>query len=170
MVIAGMGQYAHGNEPIQHGIYLFDFAGEPWKAQKYVHETMDLLYTAEPDGLCGDEDTGQTSAWFVFSAIGFYPVCPGAGQYVLGSPLFNKITLHLENGNTFLINAKNNSNENIYINKAKLNGKNYTRNFIKHIDIMNGGSMDFDMSPAPNFNRGINTEDFPYSFSNELKR
>jgi predicted alpha-1,2-mannosidase len=170
MVIAGMGQYAHGNEPIQHGIYLFDFAGEPWKAQKYVHETMDLLYTAEPDGLCGDEDTGQTSAWFVFSAIGFYPVCPGAGQYVLGSPLFNKITLHLENGNTFLINAKNNSNENIYINKAKLNGKNYTRNFIKHIDIMNGGSMDFDMSPAPNFNRGINAEDFPYSFSNELKR
>jgi predicted alpha-1,2-mannosidase len=170
MVIAGMGQYAHGNEPIQHAIYLYDYAGEPWKAQKHVRETMDLLYTAEPDGLCGDEDTGQTSAWFVFSAMGFYSVCPGAGQYAIGSPLFNKITLHLENGNNFRINAKNNSKENIYIENAKLNGSGYTKNYITHADLMNGGLLDFEMGNVPDYNKGINSEDFPYSFSKEQKK
>jgi len=169
MVIAGTGQYAHGNEPIQHAIYLYDYAGQPWKAQKHVRETMNLLYTAEPDGLCGDEDTGQTSAWYVFSAMGFYPVCPGAGQYAIGSPLFNKIKLHLENGNTFVISAKNNSEKNIYIKSAKLNGNSYSRNYITHADIINGGIMDFDMNNVPNFTKGINTADLPYSFSNEIK-
>jgi predicted alpha-1,2-mannosidase len=169
MIIAGMGQYAHGNEPIQHGIYLYDYAGEPWKAQQHVREVMDVLYTAAPDGLCGDEDTGQTSAWYVFSALGFYPVCPGAGQYVIGSPLFNKVTLHLENGNTFRINAKDNSTENVFIKNAKLNDADYTKNFITHTDIMNGGTINFEMDSSPNFNKGINSEDFPYSFSNEIK-
>jgi predicted alpha-1,2-mannosidase len=169
MIIAGMGQYAHGNEPIQHGIYLYDYAGEPWEAQKKVRETMDILYTAAPDGLCGDEDTGQTSAWYVFSALGFYPVCPGAGQYAIGSPLFNKVTLHLENGNTFRINAKDNSKENVFIKNANLNGADYTKNFITHTDIMNGGTINFEMDSSPNFNKGINSEDFPYSFSNEIK-
>jgi predicted alpha-1,2-mannosidase len=170
MVIAGMGQYAHGNQPIQHGIYLYNYAGQPWKAQKYARETMDLLYTPNPDGLCGDEDNGQTSAWYVFSAMGFYSVCPGVGEYVFGSPLFKKITLHLENGHTFVVNAKDNSHDNIYIKNATFNGKNYTKNFILHKDIMNGGKLDFDMSSQPNFKRGIDKTDFPYSYSNELKK
>jgi predicted alpha-1,2-mannosidase len=169
MAIAGMGQYAHGNQPIQHGIYLYDYAGQPWKAQKYVRETMDLLYTPYPDGLCGDEDNGQTSAWYVFSAAGFYSVCPGVGEYALGSPLFSKITLHLENGKDFVINGKNNSKKNVYIKSAKLNGKYYTKNFITHENIIKGGVLDFEMSDTPNMKKGINEADFPYSYSNELK-
>lgn len=169
MLIAGMGQYAHGNQPIQHAIYLYNYAGEPWKSQKWVRETMDILYTPNPDGLCGDEDNGQTSAWYVMSAAGFYPVCPGTDQYVLGSPLFNKITFHLENGKTFVVNGKNNSAENVYIKNAALNGKNYTKNFIRQDDIMNGGTLNFEMSDMPNYKRGINPADFPYSFSNQKK-
>jgi len=170
MLIAGMGQYAHGNQPIQHGIYLYNYAGQPWKAQKYARETMDLLYTPFPDGLCGDEDNGQTSAWYVMSAAGFYSVCPGAGQYVFGSPLFEKITMHFENGKTFVVNGKNNSKENVYVKTAKLNGKNYSKNYITHEELMKGGALDFEMSNTPNIKRGINLEDFPYSFSNELKK
>ncbi|MDP4174665.1 MAG: GH92 family glycosyl hydrolase [Bacteroidota bacterium] len=169
MLISGMGQYAHGNEPIQHAVYLYSYAGQPWKTQKYVREIMDLLYNPNPDGLCGDEDNGQTSAWYVFSALGFYPVCPGSSQYVLGSPLFNGVKLHLENGKTFVINGKDNSKDNIYIASAYLNGKNYTKNFISHEDIMKGGILDFQMSTDPNLKRGINElEDFPFSFSNEF--
>jgi predicted alpha-1,2-mannosidase len=170
MVIAGMGQYAHGNQPVQHAIYLYDYAGEPWKAQKHVREVMDLLYTPDPDGLCGDEDNGQTSAWYVFSAMGFYPVCPGTGQYAFGSPLFARIALHLENGVTFVINSKNNSRENVYISAAMLNGKNHSKNYISHDEIMHGGLLDFTMAPDPNMNRGIDSEDYPYSFSNEQGR
>lgn len=170
MVIAGMGQYAHGNQPIQHAIYLYNYAGEPWKAQKYVRETMDLMYTPNPDGLCGDEDNGQTSAWYVFSATGFYPVCPGTDQYVLGAPLFEKVTLNLENGNKFTVVGKNNSRQNFYIDKATLNGKNHTKNYITHDDILNGGKLIFDMNNKPNYKRGINKEDFPYSFTNEFKK
>lgn len=170
MVIAGMGQYAHGNEPIQHGIYLYNYAGEPWKAQQHVRETMDLLYTPYPDGLCGDEDNGQTSAWYVFSAIGFYSVCPGAGQYVIGSPLFNKVTLHLENGKTFVVNGINNSHKNVYIKRASLNGIPYSKNYISHQDIMNGGILNFEMSSKPNTVRGVNPADFPYSYSDELNK
>lgn len=169
MVIAGMGQYAHGNEPIQHAIYLYNYAGEPWKAQKLIRETMNILYTPNPDGLCGDEDNGQTSAWYVLSAMGFYSVCPGTGQYVLGSPLFKKVTLHLENGNTFIIRAKYNSSENIYIQNATLNGVNYTKNYITHKEIIDGGIINFDMTDKPNFTRGTSSEDFPYSFSNNKK-
>lgn len=170
MVIAGMGQYAHGNQPIQHAIYLYNYAGEPWKAQKYVRQTLDLMYTPYPDGLCGDEDNGQTSAWYVFSAAGFYPVSPGTDQYVLGSPLFEKITLNLENGKTFEIVGKNNSHENFYINNTTLNGRHFTKNYITQSDIMNGGKLVFEMSNQPNLKKGINKEDFPYSFSNELKK
>ncbi len=170
MVIAAMGQYAHGNQPIQHGIYLYNYAGEPWKAQKYARQTMDLMYTPLPDGLCGDEDNGQTSAWYVFSAIGFYSVCPGAGQYVFGSPLFDKVTLHLENGKTFTVNAKNNSLENVYIKSGRINGKSYSKNFIYHVDVLKGGVLDFEMGKTPNTERGINKEDFPYSYSNEIKK
>ncbi len=165
MVIAGMGQYAHGNQPIQHAIYLYNYAGQPWKAQKHVREVMDILYTPFPDGLCGDEDNGQTSAWFVFSAMGFYPVCPGSGEYVLGSPLFNKITLYLENGKTFTVQADQNSKKNVYIREAFLNGRKYTKNLISHEDIMKGGVLKLEMDSIPNFKRGIQKEDFPYSFS-----
>jgi predicted alpha-1,2-mannosidase len=170
MVIAGQGQFAQGNEPVHHALYLYDYAGSPWKAQQHLRETMDLLYTPYPDGLCGDEDNGQMSAWYVFSAMGFYPVAPGTGQYALGSPLFKKITLTLENGKKFVIDAKGNSHENIYINSAQLNGKTYDKNFITHKEIMDGGVLHFDMSKTPNKTRGIAEEDFPYSFSSELKK
>jgi putative alpha-1,2-mannosidase len=131
---------------------------------------MDFMYTPNPDGLCGDEDNGQTSAWYVFSATGFYPVCPGTDQYVLGAPLFEKVTLNLENGNKFIVNGKNNSKENFYIDKATLNGQNYTKNYITHDDILKGGKLLFDMSNKPNYKRGINEKDFPYSFTNEFKK
>jgi len=169
MAVAGMGQYAHGNQPIQHGIYLYDWAGEPWKAQKWVREVMNKLYTPNADGLCGDEDNGQTSVWYVFSAMGMYSVCPGSGQYALGAPLFKKVTLKLENGKTFVINAPLNSVSNIYIQKATLNGKEYTKNYLTHEDILKGGSFNLQMSAEPNKSRGINKNDFPYSLSNELK-
>ncbi|MDX2445450.1 MAG: GH92 family glycosyl hydrolase [Bacteroidales bacterium] len=169
MLIVNMGQYAHGNQPIQHMPYLYNYAGEPWKSQYHVRNIMDKLYTPNPDGLCGDEDNGQTSAWYVFSAMGMYPVAPGTNQYVLGSPIFKKVTLQLENGNSFTINAANNASENIYIKKASLNKKKYTKNYLNHADIMKGGNITFDMSKTPNKNRGIQAEDFPYSMSNSMK-
>lgn len=169
MLIVNMGQYAHGNQPIQHMPYLYNYAAEPWKSQYHVRNIMDKLYTPNPDGLCGDEDNGQTSAWYVFSAMGMYPVAPGTSQYVLGSPIFKKVTLQLENGNSFTINAANNTSEKIYIEKASLNRKKYTKNYLNHADIMNGGNITFDMSKTPNKNRGIQAEDFPYSMSNNLK-
>jgi predicted alpha-1,2-mannosidase len=170
MLVGGMGQYAHGNQPIQHAVYLYNYSGAPWKSQQHVREIIDVLYTPAPDGYCGDEDNGQTSAWYVFSALGFYPVCPGSGEYVFGSPLFTKATLTLENGNQFVIEAKNNSKENIYINKAGLNGSEYTKTYIRHSDIMNGGKLVFEMSAVPNKERGLKQDDLPYSYSNELKK
>ncbi len=167
MQIAGMGNYAHGNQPIQHMIYLYNYAGEPWKAQKHVREVLTKLYNPQADGYCGDEDNGQTSAWYVFSSMGFYPVCPGANQYVFGAPLFNKITIALENGNTFVINAANNSKENFYVDDVKLNGEEWNKNFISHETLQNGGELDFTMSATPNKNRGTGKESFPYSMTNE---
>nr|WP_223255485.1 GH92 family glycosyl hydrolase [Flavobacterium sp. LM4] len=167
MQIANMGQYAHGNQPIQHMIYLYNYAGEPWKAQYWVRETMNRMYHATPDGYCGDEDNGQTSAWYVFSSLGFYPVTPASDQYVIGAPLFKKVTIQLENGKTITINAGSNSNENRYIKGMKLNGKAYSKNWLSHSELMKGGTLDFDMSATPNNKRGINKEDFPYSLSNE---
>lgn len=169
MQIMNMGQYAHGNQPIQHMIYLYNYAGEPWKAQYWVREVMDKLYNPNPDGYCGDEDNGQTSAWYVFSALGFYPVCPGTDQYVIGSPLFERMTIHLENGNKVEINAPGNSHGSRYISEIKLNGKEYTKNFFTHGDLMNGAKIDITMSDTPNESRGVNDSDFPYSFSNENK-
>jgi predicted alpha-1,2-mannosidase len=169
MQVMNMGQYAHGNQPIQHMIYLYNYAGEPWKAQYWTREVMDKLYSYHPDGYCGDEDNGQTSAWYVFSALGFYPVCPGSGEYVAGSPLFNRMTIHLENGNTVEINVPGNSKENRYVSDVKVNGKKYTKNFFTHDQLMKGAKIDFTMSPVPNKTRGIKDTDFPYSFSNEKK-
>ena len=165
MQIANMGQYAHGNQPIQHMIYLYNYAGEPWKTQYWVREVMNRMYKPTPDGYCGDEDNGQTSAWYVFSALGFYPVCPATNEYVLGTPLFKKVTLNLENGNQFVITAPNNNLQNIYIQKVDLNGKEHLKNWISHETILNGGTFNFKMSDAPNKKRGTTESSFPFSLS-----
>lgn len=167
MQIANMGQYAHGNQPIQHMIYLYNYGGAPWKTQYWVRETMDRMYAATPDGYCGDEDNGQTSAWYVFSSMGFYPVTPAVNEYVLGAPLFKKVTLTLENGKTLVINAPKNSDENRYVNALKVNGKPYSKLWLNHTELQKGAVLDFDMSATPNKKRGTNEADFPYSFSTE---
>ncbi len=169
MQVMNMGQYAHGNQPIQHMIYLYNYSGQPWKAQYWLREVMDKLYSAHPDGYCGDEDNGQTSAWYVFSALGFYPVCPGSGQYVLGTPYFDEVKLHLENGRTLEIDADDNSSANKYIQAMTLNGKPYGKNYITHDDLMAGGKIEFEMGAQPNKSRGVTADSFPYSFSNEHK-
>ena len=166
MQIMNMGQYAHGNQPIQHMIYLYNYAGEPWKAQYRVREVMDKLYLPTPDGYCGDEDNGQTSAWYVFSALGFYPVCPGSDQYVIGSPLFEKMTLHLENGKKVEINAPGNNSKSRYISDMRINGKSSSKNYFTHTELMKGAKIDFTMSDTPNKNRGTKKTDYPYSFTN----
>lgn len=167
MEMAGMGQYAHGNQPIQHMIYLYDYAGAPWKTQKWVRTVMDKLYNATENGYPGDEDQGQTSSWYVLSALGFYSVCPGTDEYALGSPVFKKATITLENGEQFVIEAENNSKENVYIQSATLNGKSYTHNFIRCEDIVNGGAIKFEMNGQPNQTRGTKKADFPFSLSGE---
>ena len=165
MTVMNMGNYAHGNQPIQHMIYLYNYAGQPWKAQYWLRQVMDRMYTPGPDGYCGDEDNGQTSAWYVFSALGFYPVCPGTDEYVIGAPLFKKATLHFENGNNLVIDAQNNSKENLYIESLRVNGQESTRNYLKHADLLQGGTIEFKMGSQPNLNKGINDDDAPYSFS-----
>ena len=169
MQIANMGQYAHGNQPIQHMIYLYNYAGEPWKAQYWVREAMNRLYNAAPDGYCGDEDNGQTSAWYIFSAMGFYPVCPATDQYVIGAPLFKKIILRLENGKTVTIDAPLNSAANRYISNTSFNGKPYSKNWFSHAELVKGAVINFSMSAVPNKSKGINPADFPYSLSTEQK-
>ena len=167
MQVMNMGNYAHGNQPIQHMIYLYNYAGEPWKAQYWLRQVMDRMYTPNPDGYCGDEDNGQTSAWYVFSSLGFYPVCPGTSQYIIGAPLFKKATLHFENGKTLEINAPQNSAENIYIESMKLNGQTYTKNYLDYSDLMKGGVWDVEMGDTPNKTRGTQASDLPYSFSTQ---
>ncbi|MDQ2753659.1 MAG: GH92 family glycosyl hydrolase, partial [Bacteroidota bacterium] len=162
MQIANMGQYAHGNQPIQHFLYLYNYAGEPWKTQYWVRETMNRMYKATPDGYCGDEDNGQTSAWYVFSALGFYPVCPATDQYVLGAPLFTKATLTLDNGKKFIITAKDNTDNNRYVQSASLNGKVYTHNWISQPDIQNGGTFSLIMGDKLNKTKGTEAKDYPY--------
>ena len=165
MQIMDMGNYAHGNQPVQHMIYLYGYSGEPWKTQYWIRQTMQRMYNANPDGYCGDEDNGQTSAWYVFSAMGFYPVCPGAGEYVLGAPYFDEMTLHLENGRTVSIKANGNTDDNCYVNSLTLNGKPYSKNYIKRSDLMQGAQFVYNMSAKPNYSRGTAESDAPYSFS-----
>ena len=167
MQVMNMGNYAHGNQPAQHMIYLYDYAGEPWKAQHWVRETMDKLYSATPDGYCGDEDNGQTSAWYVLSALGFYTVAPGTNQYIIGTPLFRKAVLHFENGNDLTIDAPDNGPDNYYIDAMTFRGKPYTKNYFDHFDLIKGGSVKVEMSDKPNYKRGTAQEDLPYSFSRE---
>lgn len=165
MLVADMGQYAHGNQPIQHAIYLYNWLDQPWKSQSRVREVMNKLYSSAPDGLCGDEDNGQTSAWYVFSAMGFYPVTPGTGQYALGSPLFKNVKLHLQNGNIFEVQAPANSSENIFINGIQRNSKKYSENYITYEDILSGTKFYFQMSKTANKKRGIGKNARPYSLS-----
>ena len=170
MQVMNMGQYAHGNQPIQHMIYLYNYSGQPWKTQYWIREVMDKLYSADADGYCGDEDNGQTSAWYVFSALGFYPVCPGTDQYIVGTPYFDEVKLHLENGKTLEIDADNNSTANRYIQRATLNGQPHTKNYFTHADLMNGGKIEFEMGAKPNTQRGTTDECFPYSFSKDTQK
>jgi predicted alpha-1,2-mannosidase len=173
MQIVNMGNYAHGNQPIQHMIYLYNYANQSYKSQEKVRAVLTKLYSATPDGYCGDEDNGQTSAWYVFSALGFYPVTPGVDEYVIGSPLFKKATLHLENGNTFEITSKNNSSTNVYIQDAQLNGKEYQNTYLKFDALQNGGSLNFSMGNIPNKDWGTAAENKPYSLStskNKIKK
>ncbi|WP_460501789.1 GH92 family glycosyl hydrolase [Hymenobacter agri] len=165
MQIADMGQYAHGNQPIQHMPYLYAYAGQPWKTQYWVREVMNRLYRPTPDGYCGDEDNGQTSAWYVFSALGFYPVCPASDQYVLGAPLFPKATLHLPNGKTVTLSAPQNSAANRYVGALRLNGQPYGHNWLSHAALTQGATLDFEMVPAPNTARGTAPADMPFSVS-----
>ena len=167
MTVMNTGNYAHGNQPAQHMIYLYNYAGQPWKAQYWVREVMNRFYSATPDGYCGDEDNGQTSAWYVFSALGFYPVCPGTDQYVMGAPLFKRAVIHLENGNDFVIEAPDNNGENIYIKSATLNGEKTDKNYLTHSDILAGGKLSIKMNDKPNTKRGTKAEDRPYSFSTQ---
>jgi len=165
MQVANMGQYAHGNQPIQHMLYLYNYAGAPWKSQYWIRETLNRMYKPTPDGYCGDEDNGQTSAWYVFSALGFYPVTPAVGQYVVGAPLFQHATVHLENGKQVRINAPGNSATARYIRAAKLNGRPLQRNWLGHDELLRGATFDVEMSAQPNQQRGIAPADAPYSFS-----
>ena len=165
MVALNMGQYAHGNQPVQHAIYLYNYVGQPWKAQYHTRNVLNKLYNSGPQGYCGDEDNGQTSAWYVFTALGFYPVCPGASEYVLGSPLFNKATLSLPGGKQFVIHAENASEDNCYIRSATLNGKNFSHNFLKHEELMQGGELKLIMDCVPDKERGVKPEDAPYSYN-----
>ena len=165
MVIANMGQYAHGNQPIQHMVYLYNYSGQPWKAQMHARNVMAKLYNATENGYPGDEDQGQTSSWYVLSALGFYSVCPGTDQYVMGSPVFEKATITMEDGKKFIIEANNNSKTNVYIQSATLNGKPFTRNYLTHSDIVNGGILKLEMGNQPALDRGIAENDKPFSLS-----
>ena len=168
MTVMNMGNYAHGNQPIQHMIYLYNYAGQPWKAQYWVREVMNRMYTPGPDAYCGDEDNGQTSAWYVFSALGFYPVCPGSDQYIWGAPLFKKAIIHQENGMDVVIEAPDNDEKNRYIDSVKVDGVEYTRNYLSHDALLNGVHIHVKMCEEPNLVRGTVEEDFPYSFTREL--
>ena len=164
--ISGLiGQYAHGNEPSHHMAYLYNFTPEPWKTQKWARDIMDNMYTNAPDGLSGNEDCGQMSAWYVLSAMGIYEVCPGSNEFEIGTPLFDKVTIEVNNGKEFVINAKDVSSKNIYVQSVALNGKNYTKDYLNYSDIMNGGSVDFVMGSEPNKKWAVAKEDQPYSFS-----
>lgn len=162
MQVMNMGNYAHGNQPIQHAIYLYGYSGQPWKTQYWIRQVMDKLYTPAPDGYCGDEDNGQTSAWYVFSAMGFYPVCPGSGQYVLGTPYFKSMKLHLENGKEVDIQSEG---KGCYVDEMLLNGKSYQHNYLDMRSLMQGTQITYRLSEQPNLQRGTHKDDVPYSFS-----
>ena len=165
MELAGMGQYAHGNQPIQHMPYLYSYAGQPWKTQYWVRQIVQRLYNPTEKGFPGDEDQGGMSSWYVLSALGIYAVCPGTDEYVIGSPLFQKATITLENGNKFVIEAKGNAPENYYIQSGMLNGRVLDKNYIHYSDIVDGGTLTFEMGPKPNLQRNTSKYAAPFSLS-----
>ena len=144
-----VGQYAHGNEPSHHVAYLYTCAGEPWKTQKYVAHIMNNLYNDTSSGYAGNDDCGEMSAWYIFGALGFYPVNPASGEYIIGTPMLEEATIHLPDRKTFAIKAPRKKGNEIYIRSIKLNGKKYTKNYITHQDILNGGTLEFVMSATP---------------------
>ena len=156
-----IGQYNHGNQPGFHIAYLYNYAGKPWKTQRRVREIMKIWYNDGPLGICGDEDEGELSSWYVFSAMGFYPVCPGSPVYDIGSPLFEKATINLGNGKTFVIESKDVSAKNKYIQSASLNGKPLNSPWFTHADLANGGQLVFQMGPRPNEQWGNHPKEFP---------
>ncbi|MDX9696050.1 MAG: GH92 family glycosyl hydrolase, partial [Bacteroidales bacterium] len=162
-----IGQYAHGNEPSHHMAYLYNYVNEPWKTQEMVQKIMKEMYSPNPDGLIGNEDCGQMSAWYVLSAMGFYPVTPASDIYIIGSPVLSEVSISLENGKNFVIKAKNLSDKNIYIQSAELNGESFTKSYIKHETIMNGGELVFFMDDKPNKDWGSGEYDVPVSAINE---
>ena len=166
MELAGMGQYAHGNQPIQHMPYLYSYAGQPWKTQYWVRQIMEHLYNSTPDGFPGDEDQGGMSSWYVLSALGLYAVTPGTDQYVLGSPIFRKATITMEDGKQFVIEAKDNSKDNVYVDSRQLNGQPLSRNYITYGELTNGGTLHLQMSAQPNKQLGTAKSAAPYSLSN----
>jgi putative alpha-1,2-mannosidase len=162
-----IGEYWHGNEPGHHLPYLYDYVGEPWKTQFLTHKILTELYRNEKDGLAGNEDCGQMSAWYILSSLGFYPVAPGQKIYAIGSPLFRKATIHLENGKTIRIEAKNSSPSNYYIQSARLNGRDYPNSFLQHDELMRGAVLNFSMGPSPNKKWATLPENRPYSENGE---
>ena len=160
-----IGGYVHGNEPSHHIPYLFQWTSEPWRGEFWLREIMERMYRPRRDGLGGNDDCGQMSAWYVFSAMGFYPVCPGSGEFVLGAPFLPEMTLRLDNGNTFTVKAPKVSSKNRYVRSVKLNGKPYTKRFITRSDITDGGTLEFDMAPRPRRNARLNAADLPYSLT-----
>jgi predicted alpha-1,2-mannosidase len=157
--------YNHSNEPVHHAAYLFTYAGKPWLSQKWARIVMDHAYGAGVKGLCGNEDVGQMSAWYILSAIGFHPVSPVDGIYVIGSPLFDQVTLRLDPkyhpGKTFTVRTRNNSAQNIYVQSATLNGKPLTRAWLRHAEVINGGTLELVMGPQPNEQWGSAPQDLP---------
>jgi predicted alpha-1,2-mannosidase len=168
MQVMNMGNYAHGNQPIQHMIYLYNFAGQPWKTQKWIRKVLTRLYTPNPDGYCGDEDNGQTSAWYVFSSLGFYPVCPGTDQYVIGSPLFEHAEISLPGGKSLTIRSPGAENRQ-YISKTVFNGKLHKQSWLSHKEISEGGVLEFTMSAEPVKSLWLNPESFPFSMTKTSK-
>lgn len=168
MQVANMGNYAHGNQPAQHMLYLYNWARQPWKAQKWIREVMDRLYDSSPNGYCGDEDNGQTSAWYIFSALGFYPVCPGTDQYVIGTPLFEKAVIHLENSEQVTITATG-TEVGPYIQNMEINGKTWDHNYVTYNDLTSGAEIHFELGKEPDMSRGTQDEDKPYSYSTSIK-
>ena len=160
-----VGGYVQGNEPSHHIPYLYNFAGAPWKTQEKIHRIIDTKYLPSPGGLCGNDDCGQMSAWYIFSAMGFYPVCPGTNQYVIGSPCVSEAVIHLDDHKTFTIKAPNLTEKNIYIQSVMLNGKPWNKTYITHEDIMNGGELIFNMGSKPGKKWGTAPESRPYSLT-----
>lgn len=163
-----VGQYAQGNEPSHHMAYLYNWVGEPWKTQAMTRRLLDEQYSATPEGISGNEDCGQMSAWYIFSALGMYPVAPGSNQYALTTPLFERATISLANGKTLVIEA-NNPRKNIYIDKVELNGREITDNYLLHSEIMEGGTLTFTLRSTPNLERGTQPDTYPYSMTEGME-